>query len=170
MAETRRHVLEELLTKARTLNDDSGYDPAFNEETLWDTLVFGLRSDKGRKDAISKGNSFTFQQVYHLAKTEESTKVQMQAITRGYQVGSVHSKKKTKIRCPRMKSDKVAHVVQGLRAGFHLGFNYSTSLKSATGNMASALLNPQVVENYLQSDRQGGGPLSSASPPPPSSM
>ena len=63
-----------------------------------------------------------------------------------------------------MKSDKVAHVVQGLRAGFHLGFNYSTSLKSATGNMASALLNPQVVENYLQSDRQGGGPLSSASP------
>ena len=66
-----------------------------------------------------------------------------------------------------MKSDKVAHVVQGLRAGFHLGFNYSTSLKSATGNMASALLNPQVVENYLQSDRQGGGPLSSAPPPPP---
>lgn len=101
MAETRRHVLEELLTKARTLNDDSGYDPAFNEETLWDTLVFGLRSDKGRKDAISKGNSFTFQQVYDLAKTEESTKAQMQAITRGYQVGSVHSKKKTKIRCPR---------------------------------------------------------------------
>ncbi|CAH3043556.1 unnamed protein product, partial [Porites lobata] len=49
---------------------------------------------KGRKDAISKGNSFTFQQVYDLAKTEESTKAQMQAITRGYQVGSVHSKKK----------------------------------------------------------------------------
>ena len=55
-----------------------------------------------------------------------------------------------------MKSDKVAHVVQGLRAGFHLGFNYSTSLKSATGNMASALLNPQVVENYLPSDDQTG--------------
>ena len=55
-----------------------------------------------------------------------------------------------------MKSDKVAHVVQGLRAGFHIGFNYSTSLKSATGNMASALLNPQVVENYLPSDDQTG--------------
>ena len=76
MPETRRHVLEELLTKARTLNDDSGYDPAFKEETLWDTLVFGLRSDKGKKDAISKRNSFTFQQVYDLAKTEESTKAQ----------------------------------------------------------------------------------------------
>ena len=28
-----------------------------------------------------------------------------------------------------------------------LGFNYSTSLKSATGNMGSALLNPQVIDN-----------------------
>ena len=91
MAETRRHVLEELLTKARTLNDDSGYDPAFKEETLWDTLVFGLRSDKVRKDTISKGNSLTFQQVHDLAKTEESTKAQMQAITQEYQAGSVHS-------------------------------------------------------------------------------
>ena len=41
--------------------------------------------------------------------------------------------------------DKVAYVVQGLRDGFHLGFNYNTSLKSATRNMASALLNPQVI-------------------------
>ena len=42
---------------------------------------------------------------------------------------------------------KVAYVVQGLRDGFHQGFNcnYSTSLKSATGNMASALQNPQVI-------------------------
>ena len=54
MPETRRHVLEELLTKARTLSDDSGYDPAFKEETLWDTLVFGLRSDKGRKEKKTK--------------------------------------------------------------------------------------------------------------------
>ena len=103
-------MLEELLTKARTLNDDSGYDPAFKEETLWDTLVFGLRSDKGKKDAISKRNSFTFQQVYDLAKTEESTKAQMQAITRGYQVGSVHSvrrKQKSDAPAPRLKQVKV---------------------------------------------------------------
>ena len=73
--------LEEFLTKARTLVDDCGYDPAFKEETLRDMLVFGLKSDKVRKDAISKGNSLTFQQVYDLAKTEESTKAQMQAIT-----------------------------------------------------------------------------------------
>ncbi|CAH3168595.1 unnamed protein product, partial [Porites evermanni] len=42
------------LTRARTLVDDSGYGPAIKEETLRDTLVFGLKSDKVRKDAISK--------------------------------------------------------------------------------------------------------------------
>ena len=90
--------LEEFLTKARTLVDDSGYDPAFKDETLRDTLVFGLRSDKVRKDAISKGNSLTFQQVYDLAKTEESTRAQMQVIRQGEQnteLYSVRSKQRT---------------------------------------------------------------------------
>ena len=50
--------------------------------------------------------------------------------------------------------DKVAYLVQGRNAGFHLGFNYSTSLKPAAGNMASALLNPQVIDIYLQSETQ----------------
>ena len=89
--------LEEFLTKARTLIDDSGYDPAFKVETFRDTLIFGLKSDKVRKDAISKGNSLTFQQVYDLAKTEESTKAQMQVIKQGdenTELFSVRSKKK----------------------------------------------------------------------------
>ena len=89
--------LEEFLTKARTVIDDSGYDPAFKYETLRDTLIFGLKSDKVRKDAISKGNSLTFQQVYDLAKTEESTKAQMQVIRQGNvdtELHSVRSKKK----------------------------------------------------------------------------
>ena len=63
--------------------------------------------------------------------------------------------------------DNVAYVVQGLRDGYHLGFNYSTSLKSATRNMASALLNPQVIDRYLQSEvhLKSGVPLLPASPP-----
>ena len=39
---------------------------------------------------------------------------------------------------------------------FAMVFTYSTFLKSATGNMASALLNPQVIDNYLQSEVQTG--------------
>ena len=76
--------------------DNSGYDPAFKDETLRDTLIFGLKSDKVRKYAISKGNSLTFQQVYDLAQTEESTKAQMQVIRLGdldTELHSVRSKK-----------------------------------------------------------------------------
>ena len=76
---------------------DSGYDPPYIDETLRDTLIFGLKSDKVRKDAISKGNSLTIQQVYDLAKTEESTRAQMQVIRQGdltCELHSVRSKKK----------------------------------------------------------------------------
>ena len=62
--------------------------------------------------------------------------------------------------------DKVAYVVQGLRDGLHLGFNYSTSLKSATRNMASALLNPQVIDNCLQLDVETGRVAGPFSQPP----
>ena len=37
---------EEFVTKARLLVDDSGYPAAVKDESLRDTLVFGLRSDK----------------------------------------------------------------------------------------------------------------------------
>ena len=54
--------------------------------------MFGLKSDiQVRKDAISKGNSLTFQQAYDLAKTEESTRAQMHVITQGDQDAGVHS-------------------------------------------------------------------------------
>ena len=61
--------LEHFITKATGLIDKSGYHQDFKEETLCDTLVFGLNSDKVRKDAITLGNELTFQQIYDLAKT-----------------------------------------------------------------------------------------------------
>ena len=68
--------------------------------------------------------------------------------------------------CHHPNQDKVAYVVHGLRDGFHLGFHSSTSLKSAAGNMASALLNPQVINNYLQSEVQFGRVAGPFSQPP----
>ena len=93
-------TLEEFVTKARSLIDDGGYSQNFKEETLRDTLVFGITSDKARKDAISLGNKLTFQQVYDLAKTEESAKKQMEVISKGMEnidseTHSIHSKKST---------------------------------------------------------------------------
>ena len=51
--------LEEFITRARTLMDDSGYPAASREEMLRDTLVFGIKSDKVRRDAIAIGNDLT---------------------------------------------------------------------------------------------------------------
>ena len=46
--------LEEFVTKVHLLVDDSGYQEVVKEEMLRDTLVFGLKSDKVRRDAIAK--------------------------------------------------------------------------------------------------------------------
>ena len=45
--------------------------------------MFGLNSDKVRKDAIALGNKLTLQQIDDLAKNEESRPAQMKAITQG---------------------------------------------------------------------------------------
>ena len=82
--------LEEFVTRARTLIDDGGYGQDQKAETLRDTLVFGIKSDKARRDAIAIGNGLTFQQVYDLAKTEESTSAQMEIISKGAQ-SDVHA-------------------------------------------------------------------------------
>ncbi|KAL9977016.1 hypothetical protein ACROYT_G014376 [Oculina patagonica] len=114
---------------------DSGYDPAFKDETLRDTLIFGLKSDKVRKDAISKGNSLTFQQVYDLAKTEESTKAQMQVIKQGDEntgLFSVRSKKKAASYEGSKSASSSRKVIQAmaLNPTAHLPANQSSNLNS----------------------------------------
>ena len=128
--------LEEFLTKARTRTEDSGRDPTFKDETLRDTLIFGLKSDKVRKDAISKGNSLTFQQVYDLAKTEESTRAQMQVTRQGDLTSESHfvrSKKKgVALEGSGQAGNSKAEATQKttLRTTAHLSANQSSNLKS----------------------------------------
>ena len=81
----------EFITRARTLIDDCGYPAANHKEMLRDTLVFGTKSDKVRRDAIAIGNDLTYQQVYDLAKTEESTVVQMDIIAGSNSSPNVHA-------------------------------------------------------------------------------
>lgn len=68
--------LKEFVTRARSLITDCGYAQGMKEEMLRDTLVYGIRSDKARRDAIAIGNDLTWQQVYELAKTEEFSSTQ----------------------------------------------------------------------------------------------
>jgi len=98
--------LEEFITKARTLIDEAGYNPAFKEEMLRDTLVFGIASDKVRREAISKGNNLTFKQVYDLAKTNESTKNQMQAMTQHSVIHDVKTRRRQQNQAKRVGEPK----------------------------------------------------------------
>ena len=84
-------TLEEFITRARSLIEDSDYPAANRDEVFRDTLVFGLKSDKVRRDAIAIGNDLRYQQVYNLAKTEESTRAQMEVITKGIQTPDVYA-------------------------------------------------------------------------------
>jgi hypothetical protein len=75
--------LEEFITQARTLIDESNYPQNTQTEMLRDALVFGLKSDKVRQEAIAKGNDLTYDQVYQLAKTYENTENQMRVMNAG---------------------------------------------------------------------------------------
>ena len=51
----------------------------------------------------------------------------------------------------------MAFVITGLRHGFHVGFNASlVSLRSAVGNMPSALLQLTVIDDYLRNELEKG--------------
>ena len=52
---------------------------------------------------------------------------------------------------------KVDFVIAGLRQGFRVGFNASrVSLRAASGNMPSALLQPSVIDDYLRNELDMG--------------
>ena len=62
------------------------------------------------------------------------------------------------------------YICEGLRSGFRVGFQYGSPLKSATANMPSAQLHPEVVQSYLQEELSKGrmlGPVSTSEGFPP---
>ena len=55
-----------------------------------------------------------------------------------------------------------AYLIEGLRYGFRVGFNYDSTCRHVKGNMKSARDNPQVVQDYLGTELKEGrivGPL-----------
>jgi hypothetical protein len=51
---------------------------------------------------------------------------------------------------------KVARIRNGIRYGFHLGFQQHHKLKSARNNKGYAVNNPQVIDSYLDYEVQLG--------------
>ena len=48
------------------------------------------------------------------------------------------------------------YIVEGIRYGFRIGFNYSSSCVSSPRNMASAMKNPEVIREYLANECSEG--------------
>ena len=46
----------------------------------------------------------------------------------------------------------VRYIIDGLTHGFRIGFNRSSAFQSSSANMASALLHPEVVTDYLRKE------------------
>ena len=56
------------------------------------------------------------------------------------------------------------YIIQGLQAGFRIGFRYPSLLRSATANMPSARQHPHIIDEYIAKERALGrflGPFSS---------
>ena len=76
--------------RAQTLLEESGYPAANRKHMLHYTPVFDIKLDKVRRYDIAVCNNLMFQQVYDLAKTEESITAQMDIIAGGDSSLQVH--------------------------------------------------------------------------------
>ena len=81
---------DEYLTKAKLLLAECHYHRDAVDRILRDTLVFGIKSDKIRRDAIDEGDTLTLQKLIQIAKTHESTETQMAAM-KSEQTSSTHA-------------------------------------------------------------------------------
>ena len=90
--------------------------------------MFGLRSDKVRRDAIAKGYVLTFQQVYEFAKVDESTRVQMKAITQHEDTSELHAvrsrKKPSFFKKPQQEPDQKNSDLKSDKKSFKKPFKF----------------------------------------------
>ena len=84
--------LDEFLTEAKLLIQNSGYPTDIHDELLRDALVFGVDSDIVRKKCIAEGNKLTLQKAREIARTEEANKMQLEATTNHNQIYLLNKK------------------------------------------------------------------------------
>ena len=99
--------LEEFLTEAKLLIQNSGYSTDMHDKLLRDALVFGVDSDIVRKKGIAEGNKLTLQKAREIARTEEATKMQLEAMANHSQINLLNKKDFSKGKTqPRNKPSK----------------------------------------------------------------
>lgn len=90
---------EEFVTKAKQLVEEAGYPE--QEEMMRDTLVFGIEYDQVCRDAIKIGDTLTYEQIYNLAKIDESTRTQAEVL-------SINPRDKTRINKVKRRLGQIA--------------------------------------------------------------
>ena len=99
--------LDEFLTEAKLLIQNSGYSTDMHDELLRDALVFGVDSDTVRKKCIAEGNKLTLQKAREIARKEEATKMQLEAMANHSQINLLNKKDFSKGKTqPRNKPSK----------------------------------------------------------------
>ena len=105
-------TFDEFQTKAKLLLAECDYPRDARDRILRDTLVFGIKSEKVRRDAIDEGDTLSLAKVIQLAKTQEATEAQMAAMKTEPASSSAHAvrskqkkyeKKKTETKQPHTK-------------------------------------------------------------------
>ena len=76
--------LEEFI--AELLIKEENYPTAHHERFLRDFLVFGMNSQRVRKECLKEGNSLTFQKTKDLSKAEESLDTQLKLMNKTTEV------------------------------------------------------------------------------------
>ena len=70
--------------------------------------------------------------------------------------------------CGHPDKDFAAYILKGIRQGFRIGVDPTANPSSATKNMRSAVVNPQVIDEYIKQESKAGniiGPFSKAQAP-----
>ena len=101
-------TFDEYLTIAKLLLAECHYHHDAVDRILRDTLVFGVKSDKVRRDAIDEGDTLTLQKFIQIAKTHESTETQMAAMKSDTTTTThaVRSKQKKQARAKQVSNSK----------------------------------------------------------------
>ncbi len=73
--------LDEFLTEALLLIQNSGYPTELHDELMRDALVFGVDSDVVRKKCIAEGNDLNLRKAREIARTEEATRQQLKMMS-----------------------------------------------------------------------------------------
>ena len=73
-------TFDEFHTKAKLLLAECDYPRQAKDRILRDTLVFGVKSEIVRRDAIDDGDTLTVAKLVQLAETQEATEAQLTAI------------------------------------------------------------------------------------------